>query len=137
MKAISKQMAVWMIALVGIFSLCGCDEDWWNDWGGSTSITGQWKVVEVTGWNSCPYRQGDYWTFYYNGQFAADGSNNLRERGYWQMRGRTIEFAFPPHDDYVSMSAYVSTYDDDYMTLRVNDYDNNANYTLRLVRYSY
>lgn len=34
MKAISKQMAVWMIALVGIFSLCGCDEDWWNDWGG-------------------------------------------------------------------------------------------------------
>ena len=91
----------------------------------------------MTGWNNCPYRQGDYWTFYYNGNFAADGYGDLRERGYWQMSGRTIEFAFPPHDNYVSMSAYVSTYDNDYMTLRVNDYDNNANYTLRMVRYSW
>ena len=35
------------------------------------------------------------------------------------------------------MDAYISTYDNDYMTLRVNDYDNNATYTLRLIRYSY
>ena len=63
MKMLSKQMAVWMIALVGICSLCGCDEYWWDDWNGPSSITGQWKVVEVTGWNNCPYRQGDYWTF--------------------------------------------------------------------------
>lgn len=133
-KKISKQLAVWLIAIVGIFSLTGCDDDWWNGWNGYSDVTGQWKIVEVSGWIDCPYRQGDYWTFYSNGNFDTDGYGNLHERGYWRMSGRTIEFSFPPNN-YTAMSAYVSTYDrSGYMTLRVNDYDNNTSYTLRLTR---
>ena len=132
MKAISKQMAVWMIALVGIFSLCGCDEDWWNDWDGGSDITGQWRIVETTGYS--PYRQDDYWTFYKNGDFDTYGYGTQPEYGLWSMAGRrNIQISF---DDgrTVSMDAYVSTFSGDYMTLNVDDYDSRTSYTLRFVR---
>lgn len=51
-KTISKQLAAWFIAIVGIFSLTACDEDWWNGWDGYSDVTGQWRIVEVSGgWN--------------------------------------------------------------------------------------
>lgn len=136
MKTLRTQISIWVIALVSILSFTSCDEDWWNGWNGSADVVGQWRVVEVTGWASCPYQQGDYWYLNSNGDFRSWGMGNLNEQGYWSMRGRTMEFCFPPHTNYVSMSAYVSNYDTDYLTLRVTDYDNNTNYTLRMVRYS-
>ncbi len=133
-KVLAKQMALWAVVLFSTLSLLSCDEDWWDS---RRDVSGYWRVVEVTGWANCPYQQGDRWVLYGNGDFESYGSGNFHETGYWRLSGRTLQFTFPPKDYYISMDAYISTYDNDYMTLRVNDYDNNTNYTLRLIRYSY
>ena len=130
MKTIQRQATMWALALITLMTTFSCDEDWWNNWDGSSNITGQWRIVETTGYTQ--YRQGDYWTFYGNGDFDTDGYNAQPERGYWRMAGRrNIQITF---GNYVSMDAYVSTFSGDYMTLNINDYDSRSNYTLRFVR---
>ncbi len=121
---------MWTLALITLMTMFSCDEDWWNDWDGRSDITGQWRIVETTGYS--PYRQDDYWTFYKNGDFDTDGYGTRPERGYWRMDGRrNIQILF---GSYVSMDAYVSTFSGDYMTLNVDDYDSRTSYTLRFVR---
>lgn len=130
METIKKQATMWTLALITLMTMFSCDEDWWNDWDGRSDITGQWRIVEATGYTQ--YRQGDYWTFYKNGDFDTDGYGTQPERGYWSMNGRrNIQISF---GNYVSMDAYVSTFSGDYMTLNVDDYDSRTSYTLRFVR---
>lgn len=130
METIKKQATMWTLALITLMTMFSCDEDWWNDWDGRSDITGQWRIVETTGYS--PYRQGDYWTFDRSGDFDTDGYGTQPERGYWRMNGRrNIQISF---GSYVSMDAYVSTFSGDYMTLNVDDYDSRTSYTLRFVR---
>lgn len=130
METIKKQATMWTLALITLMTMFSCDEDWWNDWDGRSDITGQWRIVETTGYS--PYRQDDYWTFYKNGDFDTDGYGTRPERGYWCMDGRrNIQILF---GSYVSMDAYVRTFSGDYMTLNVDDYDSRTSYTLRFVR---
>lgn len=123
---------MWTLALITLMTMFSCDEDWWNDWDGGSDITGQWRIVETTGYS--PYIQDDYWTFYKNGDFDTYGYGTQPEYGLWSMAGRrNIQISF---DDgrTVSMDAYVSTFSGDYMTLNVDDYDSRTSYTLRFVR---
>ena len=123
---------MWTLALITLMTMFSCDEDWWNDWDGGSDITGQWRIVETTGYG--PYRQDDYWTFYKNGDFDTYGYGTQPEYGLWSMAGRrNIQISF---DDgrTVSMDAYVRTFSGDYMTLNVDDYDSRTSYTLRFVR---
>lgn len=132
MKTIKKQATMWTLALITLMTMFSCDEDWWNDWDGGSDITGQWRIVETTGYG--PYRQDDYWTFYKNGDFDTYGYGTQPEYGLWSMAGRrNIQISF---DDgrTVSMDAYVRTFSGDYMTLNVDDYDSRTSYTLRFVR---
>lgn len=132
MELIKRQMATWLVALVGIFVFTGCDEDWWNDWEPNADLTGRWEIREVSGWNSI-YHAGDVWTFYSNGDFDADGYGLLKERGYWRISGRrSISISINGYN--TDMSAYIRNYDYDYMTLDVNDYAYNTQYTLRLTK---
>lgn len=68
METIKKQATMWTLALITLMTMFSCDEDWWNDWDGGSDITGQWRIVEATGYG--PYRQDDYWTFDKNGYFT-------------------------------------------------------------------
>ena len=132
METIKKQATMWTLALITLMTMFSCDEDWWNDWDGGSDITGQWRIVETTGYS--PYIQDDYWTFYKNGDFDTYGYGTQPEYGLWSMAGRrNIQISF---DDgrTVSMDAYVSTFSGDYMTLNVDDYDSRTSYTLRFVR---
>lgn len=132
METIKKQATMWTLALITLMTMFSCDEDWWNDWDGGSDITGQWRIVETTGYS--PYRQDDYWTFYKNGDFDTYGYGTQPEYGLWSMSGRrNIQISF---DDgrTVSMDAYVRTFSGDYMTLNVDDYDSRTSYTLRFVR---
>ena len=86
MKTIKKQATMWTLALITLMTMFSCDEDWWNDWDGGSDITGQWRIVETTGYG--PYRQDDYWTFDKNGYFYTEGYGTQPERGLWSMAGR-------------------------------------------------
>lgn len=134
MKTIQKQVAIWMIALVGIFSLTNCDENWWYDWDAQYELPGRWEIREITntGCQGCPYQRGDVWSFYRNGEFYCDSyRGGYYDRGYWQAYGRNISISF---DGNTNMKAYIRNFDHDYMTLDVNDYDFNIYYTLRLTK---
>ncbi len=132
METIKKQATMWTLALITLMTMFSCDEDWWNDWDGRSDITGQWRIVETTGYS--PYIQDDYWTFYKNGDFDTYGYGTQPEYGLWSMAGRrNIQISFD-NGRTVSMDAYVSTFSDDYMTLNVDDYDSRTSYTLRFVR---
>lgn len=132
MKTIKKQATMWTLALITLMTMFSCDEDWWNDWDGGSDITGQWRIVETTGYG--PYRQDDYWTFDKNGDFYTEGYGTQPERGLWSMAGRrNIQISFD-NGRTVCMDAYVSTFSGDYMTLNVDDYDSRISYTLRFVR---
>ena len=132
MKTIKKQATMWTLALITLMTMFSCDEDWWNDWDGGSDITGQWRIVETTGYG--PYRQDDYWTFDKNGYFYTEGYGTQPERGLWSMAGRrNIQISFD-NGRTVCMDAYVSTFSGDYMTLNVDDYDSRTSYTLRFVR---
>ena len=72
MEVIKRQMATWFVAIVGILAFTSCDEDWWDNWEPNVNLTGRWEIREISGWN-CPYRTGDTWTFYSNGNFDGDG----------------------------------------------------------------
>lgn len=134
MKTIKKQATMWTLALITLMTMFSCDEDWWNDWDGGSDITGQWRIVETTGYG--PYRQDDYWTFDKNGYFYTEGYGTQPERGLWSMAGRrNIQISFD-NGRTVCMDAYVSTFSGDYMTLNVDDYDSRTSYTLRFVRAS-
>lgn len=123
---------MWTLALITLMTMFSCDEDWWNDWDGGSDITGQWRIVETTGYG--PYRQDDYWTFDKNGYFYTEGYGTQPERGLWSMAGRrNIQISFD-NGRTVCMDAYVSTFSGDYMTLNVDDYDSRTSYTLRFVR---
>lgn len=123
---------MWTLALITLMTMFSCDEDWWNDWDGRSDITGQWRIVETTGYS--PYRQDDCWTFYKNGDFDTYGYGTQPEYGLWSMAGRrNIQISFD-NGRTVSMDAYVRTFSDDYMTLDVDDYDSRTSYTLRFVR---
>lgn len=85
MKTIKKQATMWTLALITLMTMFSCDEDWWNDWDGGSDITGQWRIVETTGYG--PYRQDDYWTFY---------KTAILHRGIWHTaRARTLEHGRP------------------------------------------
>lgn len=128
MKTIKKQATMWTLALITLMTMFSCDEDWWNDWDGGSDITGQWRIVETTGYG--PYRQDDYWTFDKNGYFYTEGYGTQPERGLWSMAGRrNIQISFD-NGRTVCMDAYVSTFSGDYMTLNVDDYDSRTSYTL-------
>ncbi len=132
METIKKQATMWTLALITLMTMFSCDEDWWNDWDGRSDITGQWRIVETTGYS--PYIQDDYWTFYKNGDFDTYGYGTQPEYGLWSMAGRrNIQISFD-NGRTVSMDAYVRTFSDDYMTLNVDDYDSRTSYTLRFVR---
>lgn len=132
METIKKQATMWTLALITLMTMFSCDEDWWNDWDGRSDITGQWRIVETTGYS--PYRQDDCWRFYKNGDFDTYGYGTQPEYGLWSMAGRrNIQISFD-NGRTVSMDAYVSTFSDDYMTLNVDDYDSRTSYTLRFVR---
>lgn len=132
MKTIKKQATMWTLALITLMTMFSCDEDWWNDWDGGSDITGQWRIVETTGYS--PYRQDDCWRFYKNGDFDTYGYGTQPEYGLWSMAGRrNIQISFD-NGRTVSMDAYVRTFSDDYMTLNVDDYDSRTSYTLRFVR---
>lgn len=132
MKTIKKQATMWTLALITLMTMFSCDEDWWNDWDGRSDITGQWRIVETTGYS--PYRQDDCWRFYKNGDFDTYGYGTQPEYGLWSMAGRrNIQISFD-NGRTVSMDAYVRTFSDDYMTLNVDDYDSRTSYTLRFVR---
>lgn len=132
METIKKQATMWTLALITLMTMFSCDEDWWNDWDGGSDITGQWRIVETTGYG--PYRQDDYWTFDKNGYFYTEGYGTQPERGLWSMAGRrNIQISFD-NGRTVCMDAYVSTFSGDYMTLNVDDYDSRTSYTLRFVR---
>lgn len=134
METIKKQATMWTLALITLMTMFSCDEDWWNDWDGGSDITGQWRIVETTGYG--PYRQDDYWTFDKNGYFYTEGYGTQPERGLWSMAGRrNIQISFD-NGRTVCMDAYVSTFSGDYMTLNVDDYDSRTSYTLRFVRAS-
>ena len=123
---------MWTLALITLMTMLSCDEDWWNDWDGRSDITGQWRIVETTGYS--PYRQDDCWRFYKNGDFDTYGYGTQPEYGLWSMAGRrNIQISFD-NGRTVSMDAYVRTFSDDYMTLNVDDYDSRTSYTLRFVR---
>lgn len=123
---------MWTLALITLMTMFSCDEDWWNDWDGRSDITGQWRIVEATGYS--PYIQDDCWRFYKNGDFDTYGYGTQPEYGLWSMAGRrNIQISFD-NGRTVSMDAYVSTFSDDYMTLNVDDYDSRTSYTLRFVR---
>lgn len=123
---------MWTLALITLMTMFSCDEDWWNDWDGRSDITGQWRIVETTGYS--PYRQDDCWRFYKNGDFDTYGYGTQPEYGLWSMAGRrNIQISFD-NGRTVSMDAYVRTFSDDYMTLDVDDYDSRTSYTLRFVR---
>ena len=132
METIKKQATMWTLALITLMTMFSCDEDWWNDWDGRSDITGQWRIVETTGYS--PYRQDDCWRFYKNGDFDTYGYGTQPEYGLWSMAGRrNIQISFD-NGRTVSMDAYVRTFSDDYMTLDVDDYDSRTSYTLRFVR---
>lgn len=132
MGTIKKQATMWTLALITLMTMFSCDEDWWNDWDGRSDITGQWRIVETTGYS--PYRQDDCWRFYKNGDFDTYGYGTQPEYGLWSMAGRrNIQISFD-NGRTVSMDAYVRTFSDDYMTLNVDDYDSRTSYTLRFVR---
>lgn len=132
MGTIKKQATVWTLALITLMTMFSCDEDWWNDWDGRSDITGQWRIVETTGYS--PYRQDDCWRFCKNGNFYTYGYGTQPEYGLWSMAGRrNIQISFD-NGRTVSMDAYVSTFSGDYMTLNVDDYDSRTSYTLRFVR---
>ena len=123
---------MWTLALITLMTMFSCDEDWWNDWDGRSDITGQWRIVETTGYSQ--YRQDDCWRFYKNGDFDTYGYGTQPEYGLWSMAGRrNIQISFD-NGRTVSMDAYVRTFSDDYMTLNVDDYDSRTSYTLRFVR---
>lgn len=132
MGTIKKQATMWTLALITLMTMFSCDEDWWNDWDGRSDTTGQWRIVETTGYS--PYRQDDCWRFYKNGDFDTYGYGTQPEYGLWSMAGRrNIQISFD-NGRTVSMDAYVRTFSDDYMTLNVDDYDSRTSYTLRFVR---
>lgn len=132
MEVIKRQMATWFVAIVGILAFTSCDEDWWDNWEPNVNLTGRWEIREISGWN-CPYRTGDTWTFYSNGNFDGDGYGLQPERGYWRTSGRrSISISMNGYN--TDMSVYIRDYDYDYMTLDVTDYTYNTNYTLRLAK---
>lgn len=132
MEVIKRQIATWLVAIVGILAFTSCDEDWWNNWEPNVNLTGCWEIREVSGWNS-HYRAGDTWKFYSNGNFAADGYDLQPERWYWRTSGRrSISISMNGYN--TDMSVYIRNYDYDYMTLDVTDYTYNTNYTLRLTK---
>lgn len=122
-----------ILSAICLLTLTGCEEDWWD--ARHTDVFGDWRIVEVTGSYNCNYRPGDYWTFYTNGGFMAQGYDGLYESGSWDRRGRELYIYFNSYNP--EIVAYVRSIDDDYMVLDIDDYTYQSSYTLRLVRQSY
>ncbi len=134
MKTLKTQLTLCLMALTTLLVFSGCDDDiWWE--AGSADVYGEWRIAEVTGSYDCNYRPGDYWVFYANGRFLAEGDGGLYETGNWERRGRTIYIYFNSYEPEVL--ARVRSLDDYYMILDVDDYTYGSRYTLRMVRQSY
>lgn len=126
------KLSLLLLTLFTAVSLTGCDEDILF---ATSDICGDWRIVEVSGSYDCNYQPGDYWTFYHNGDFRAQGRDGFYETGYWEQRGRDLDFYF--NSSYPEMTGYIRSYDDYYMVVDVKDYTYNSRYTLRLTRMSH
>ncbi len=126
------KLSLLLLTLFTAVSLTGCDEDIIF---ATSDICGDWRIVEVSGSYDCNYQPGDYWTFYHNGDFRAQGRDGFYETGYWEQRGRDLDFYF--NSSYPEMTGYIRSYDDYYMVVDVKDYTYNSRYTLRLTRMSH
>lgn len=120
-----------ILMLTCLITLTGCEVEWWNNLGPS-DLDGRWRIVE-TGYNT-NYRQGDRWFFYSNGDFESQGYQ-LNEQGAWERHGRYLYIYLTSYNE-PDIKAYLVNYDDDYMTLAVDDYEYGRT-TLRLVREAY
>lgn len=133
MKQTIHKLSFLLLTLFTAVSLTGCDEDAW--FLSSSELCGDWRIVEVTGSYNCNYQPGDYWTFYHNGDFRAQGRDGFYEAGYWEQHGRDLYFYFEGSNP--AMVGYIRSFDDYYMILDVKDYYYNSRYTLRLTRMSH
>ena len=133
MKQAIHKLSFLLLTLFTAVSLSGCDEDVW--FLSSSELCGDWRIVEVTGSYDCNYQPGDYWTFYHNGDFRAQGRDGFYEAGYWEQHGRDLYFYFEGSSP--AMVGYIRSFDDYYMILDVKDYYYNSRYTLRLTRMSH
>ena len=133
MKQTIHKLSFLLLTLFTAVSLTGCDEDAW--FLSSSELCGDWRIVEVTGSYDCNYQPGDYWTFYHNGDFRAQGRDGFYETGYWEQHGRELYFYFEGSNP--AMVGYIRSFDDYYMILDVKDYYYNSRYTLRLTRMSH
>lgn len=133
MKQTIHKLSFLLLTLFTAVSLTGCDEDAW--FLSSSELCGDWRIVEVTGSYDCNYQPGDYWTFYHNGDFRAQGRDGFYEAGYWEQHGRDLYFYFEGSNP--AMVGYIRSFDDYYMILDVKDYYYNSRYTLRLTRMSH
>ena len=88
MKQTIHKLSFLLLTLFTAVSLTGCDEDAW--FLSSSELCGDWRIVEVTGSYDCNYQPGDYWTFYHNGDFRAQGRDGFYETGYWEQHGRDL-----------------------------------------------
>ena len=133
MKQAIHKLSFLVLTLFTAVSLSGCDEDSW--YLATSELCGDWRIVEVTGSYDCNYQPGDYWTFYHNGDFRAQGRDGFYETGYWEQHGRELYFYFEGNNP--EMVGYIRSFDDYYMIVDVKDYYYNSRYTLRLTRMSH
>lgn len=122
-------LALTLLAVTLPFSSCSTD-DWWT----SETLEGRWRIVEVGfGYGECPYRPGDRWEFYGNGEFHSWGFNGFEEYGVWDVSNRTVYISFDaygPND----IACHLRNIDDQYVAMDVDDYSYGSRYTLRMVR---
>lgn len=133
MKNLKALIPVWLLTICTLFTLSGCNEEWWI---GNDGIEGTWIIDQID--INDDYRAGDAWTFDYSGRFYADGDGGFYQNGYWSQDGRYIYIRFDDTwGNNPELSCRIRQYDGESMELYVTDYGYGTTYRVILVRSYY
>lgn len=131
MKQLTRFALTTLLLLLPLGLMTSCDEDDMIE----TTLEGQWRVVEVSSYHS-PYRSGDRFYFYDNGELVTHLRTGEREYGTWRVRHQRLQIDFTGDGRY-DVDAEIPRLDGDYVVLDVHDYYYDEYYRLRMVREGY
>ncbi len=136
MKTLIKRLPALLCMLTLSLVVCTSCEWQEDDEAARWNMTGTWEVIGVSGRNS-PYRNGDTFVFYDNGDFQTWGYDDYHEEGQWDIQGDgwnnySLLISFDGYNAHIiaDLSDFPSR---NYISLRVDD-ANYGEYFLRIAR---
>ena len=104
MKRFTINLLTYCCLIFAVFSLIGCDDDYFEDLDeyypphfSNAPVEGLWVITDIRGKYSS-YHIDEEWRFYHNGDFETRGFENLHEFGRWRQAYDEVQVRFDNQD---------------------------------------